>query len=73
MTPLAVFVITLVIAILTMFTGLAWIAAPLFVLAFFALVWAIVVLARGGAQKPVMHRTRDAQLLGPGGPDDPDA
>ena len=73
MTPLGVTVILFVLAILFSFTGLAWIALPLYVLAVIALVWFIVVLVRGGPMKPVMHRTRDPELLGPGGPDDPEA
>jgi hypothetical protein len=72
-TPLAVAVVLLVLAILASLTGLAWIAIPLFVLAIGAFIWAAVVLVRGGPVKPVMHRTRDPELLGPGGPDDPDA
>jgi hypothetical protein len=73
MTPLALTVLLFVLGILAAFTGLAWIAVPLFVLALVALIWAVIVLVRGGTQKPVMHRTREPELLGPGGPDDPDA
>jgi hypothetical protein len=73
MTPLGVTVILFVLAILFSFTGLAWIALPLYVLAVLALIWFIVTLVRGGPMKPVMHRTHDPELLGPGGPDDPDA
>jgi hypothetical protein len=72
-TALAVTVILFVLAILFSFTGLAWIALPLYVLAVIALIWFIVTLRSGGPVKPVMHRTRDPELLGPGGPDDPDA
>jgi hypothetical protein len=72
-TPLAVSVVLFVLAILASLTGLAWIAVPLFVLAILALIWFVVVLVRGGPIKPVLHRTREAELLGPGGPDDPDA
>ena len=73
LTPLGATVILFALAILFSFTGLAWIALPLYVLAVIALIWFIVVLVRGGPMKPVMHRTRDPELLGPGGPDDPDA
>jgi hypothetical protein len=73
MTPIFVAVLLIVVGIVTLVTGLAWIAIPFFLLAVVAFLWAVVVLVRGGGQIPVMHRTRKPELLGPGGPDDPDA
>lgn len=73
MTPLALTVVLFVVGFLMIITGLAWLALPFFVLAVVALVWGLVTLARGETQMPVMHRTRKPELLGPGGPDDPDA
>jgi hypothetical protein len=73
MTPLALTVILFVAAIVCVLVGAAWLALPVFVLALAALVWAIVVFARGEGGLPATRRTRDPELLGPGGPDDPDA
>jgi hypothetical protein len=73
MTPLAVTVLLVILGFLSIVTGLAWLAVPLWVLAFVSLIWTIVVLARGGTETPVLHRTRKPELLGPGGPDDPEA
>lgn len=73
MTPLALTVLLVVLGFLAVVVGLAWLAVPLWVLAVVALIWTIVVFARGGGTKPVLHRTREPELLGPGGPDDPDA
>jgi hypothetical protein len=72
MTPLALTVVLVVIGLVTALTGLAWISAPFFVLAAIAFLWALVTFGRGETQMPVMHRTRKPELLGPGGPDDPD-
>ena len=72
MTPLALTVVCFVIAVVSVIAGVVWLALPLFVLALVALVWTIVSFARGTATRPVMHRTRDPELLGPGGADDPD-
>jgi threonine/homoserine/homoserine lactone efflux protein len=74
MTPLALTVLLVVLGLLSALVGLAWIAVPLFVLALVCLIWSAIVFARGGreAKAPVMHRTRKPELLGPGGPDDPE-
>ncbi len=72
MTPLFVAFALVVVGFLTILTGLAWISIPFFVLAVVAFVWAVVVIMRGEGL-PVTHRTRKPELLGPGGPDDPDA
>ena len=73
MTPLALTVILFVAAIVCVLLGAAWLAVPVFVLALVALAWAALVFARGDGGMPATRRTRDPQLLGPGGPDDPDA
>lgn len=73
MTPLALTLVLVGAAIVCVLLGAAWLAVPMFVLALAALIWAIVVLARGEGRMPATHRTREPELLGPGGPDDPDA
>jgi hypothetical protein len=73
MTPLALTVVLLGAAIVCVLLGAAWLALPIFALSLAALVWAAVVFARGEGGLPATHRTRDPELLGPGGPDDPDA
>ena len=73
MTPFALTGLLVVLGILAALVGLAWIAVPLFVLAVIALVWGLFVLVGSGPKTPVLHRTRKPELLGPGGPDDPDA
>jgi hypothetical protein len=72
MTPLALTIVLFVVGLMTALTGLAWISLPFFVLAVIALLWTIITFARGETQMPVMHRTHKPELLGPGGPDDPD-
>jgi hypothetical protein len=72
MTPMLLTLLLLVAAIVTAVTGLGWVAVPLFALAVACFIWAIVVFFRGGGQMPATHRTRKPELLGPGGPDDPD-
>jgi hypothetical protein len=73
MTPLFLALFLIVIGIVTLITGLVWISIPFFILAVLAFLWALVAIARGDGGTAVMHRTRKAELLGPGGPDDPDA
>jgi hypothetical protein len=73
MTPLALTVVLVAAAIVCVLLGAAWLALPIFVLALVALAWAALVFARGDGRMPATHRTRDPELLGPGGPDDPDA
>jgi hypothetical protein len=73
MTPLALTVVLVAAAIVSVLVGAAWLAIPIFVLALAAFAWAVVVFARGEGGMPATHRTRDPELLGPGGPDDPDA
>lgn len=72
MTPLALGVLLIVLGFLAILTGLAWVAVPLWILGIAALIWGAVVFVRGGRSTPVTHRTRKAELLGPGGPDDPE-
>jgi hypothetical protein len=72
MTPLALTILLFLVGLVTALTGLAWISLPFFVLALIALLWTLVTFFRGETQMPVMHRTRKPELLGPGGPDDPD-
>jgi hypothetical protein len=72
MTPILLALLLLVAAIVTAVIGLGWVAVPLFILSVVAFIWALIVFFRGGGQMPVTHRTRKPELLGPGGPDDPD-
>jgi len=73
MTPMLLALVLLVAAIVTAVVGLGWLALPPFGLAVAAFIWALVVFFRGGGGRmPVTHRTRKPELLGPGGPDDPD-
>lgn len=72
MTPLTLTVVSIVIVIVSVLAGIPWLALIFFVVGVLALVWTLISFARGTAMKPVFHRTRDVELLGPGGPDDPD-
>jgi hypothetical protein len=73
MTSLALTVILIVVGVILALTTVVWLAVPVFLFALIALIWAIVAVSRGRTQKVVMHQTEDIELLGPGGPDDPDA
>jgi hypothetical protein len=73
MTPLALAIILFVAALLSLILGLPFLTIALFVFAVLAFIWAIVTFMRGGRVTPVTHRTEKPELLGPGGPDDPDA
>ncbi len=73
MTSLAITVVLIVLGVILALTAVAWLAVPVFVFALIALIWALIAISRGRTQKVVMHQTHDAELLGPGGPDDPDA
>jgi hypothetical protein len=54
--------------------GLGPLAIIPIVIAVLAAIWFLVALARsGGLPSAPVRRTRKAELLGPGGPDDPDA
>jgi hypothetical protein len=54
--------------------GLGPLAVIPFVIAVPIGLWYLVVLVRNGSPSaPVRRRTKKASLLGPGGPDDPDA
>jgi hypothetical protein len=72
MTPLLLAIILLIAAVVTVILGLPFLAVALFVFAVLAFTWSIVVFARGGRVVPEGHRTEKPELLGPGGPDDPD-
>jgi hypothetical protein len=73
MTPLLLAIILVVVGFLSLVIGLPFLTLALFFLAALAFLWAIVTFMRGGGATPVGHRTHEAELLGPGGPDDPDA
>lgn len=73
LTPLFLAVVLVVIAVITAVVALPWIAAPAFVLAVLALIWAGIGFFRGGGPVTEVREARKAELLGPGGPDDPDA
>lgn len=72
MTALFLALVLIVIGILTAVTGLPWVSVPLFVIALIAFVWGLIAFLHGDARTTVRH-PRKAELLGPGGPDDPDA
>jgi hypothetical protein len=74
MTSIALTVVLIVLGVILALTAVVWLAVPVFVFALIALVWVFIAYSRRGTSKqPVMHRTEDPELLGPGGPDDPDA
>ncbi len=72
MTPLALAILLVIIGFLSLLLGLPFLTIALFILAAFAFVWAIVTFFRGDRVMPVTHRTQKPELLGPGGPDDPE-
>jgi hypothetical protein len=72
MTSLLLALVLIVIGILPAVTGLPWISVPLFVIAVIAFIWGAIVFLRGDDRTSLRH-PRKAELLGPGGPDDPDA
>ena len=73
MTSIAMTIILIVLGVILALTTVVWLAVPVFVFALIALVWTLIAFSRGKTEKVVMHRTQDPELLGPGGPDDPDA
>jgi hypothetical protein len=73
LTPLLLAVVLVVVAVVTAVVALPWIAVPAFVLAVLAVIWAGIGFFRGGGPVTEVRRARKAELLGPGGPDDPDA
>lgn len=72
MTPLALAILLLIAAFLSLIIALPFLSIALFVLAALAFIWAIVTFSRGDRVVPTGHRTRKPELLGPGGPDDPE-
>ncbi|HVV57362.1 MAG TPA: hypothetical protein VHC45_03290 [Gaiellaceae bacterium] len=73
MTPLLLGILLVVIAVITAVVALPWVAVPLFVIGVLMLIWAAIGLFRGGGPVTEVRHARKAELLGPGGPDDPDA
>jgi hypothetical protein len=68
------FVLFLAVGIALMFVpGLALVGVLFVLAAFAAAVWAVVALLTGGGVSVVLRWPRKPELLGPGGPDDPDA
>jgi hypothetical protein len=71
MTAIFVAVVLVVIAILA-FAFIGWIALFPLLVAVGILVWAARTMAAGRSPTGPIHETGHAELLGPGGPDDPD-
>jgi len=72
----AVLITFLVLAILIGFAvtlAVGWIVVIPAVLALAVLVWLGTAFAMGRAPSEMVRRTHKPELLGPGGPDDPDA
>lgn len=74
-TFLVIIAILVALAIVFVVTiGLGPLAIVPFVIAVIVGIWFLFVLVRsGGAPARPVRRTKKASLLGPGGPDDPDA
>jgi hypothetical protein len=73
---MAVLIVFLVIAVVIGFAltlAVGWIVVVPVLIALGLVVWGAFAVAKGGAPSDVLRRTRRAELLGPGGPDDPDA
>jgi hypothetical protein len=74
MKPGAVQILVAITIVFVATIGLGPLAIIPLLLAVVVVIWFVVALLRsGGAPSRVLHRTRKADLLGPGGPDDPDA
>jgi hypothetical protein len=73
MTPLLLAIILVIAGVVSLVIGLPFLTLALFFFAALAFLWAIVAFMRGERSTPVAHRTEKPELLGPGGPDDPDA
>ncbi len=73
MTVLLVAVLLLVAAGLAAVLGAGWLAVLPFLLALGVGAWFVLTLAGGSTPGSAVRRTEHPELLGPGGPDDPDA
>jgi len=62
----------LVIAGLSFALGVGWLAVIPLLLALGVVIWGAAMLASGRSPATPIRQTRRAELLGPGGPDDPD-
>jgi hypothetical protein len=62
----------LVIAGLSFALGVGWLAVIPLVLALGVVIWGAMMLASGRSPTASIRQTPKAELLGPGGPDDPD-
>jgi len=67
------FVIFAILIALMATLGIAWVVAIPIILFIPVLVWFGVAVGRGHAPSTMIRRSRRPELLGPGGPDDPDA
>lgn len=72
-TLVLLFVLVALAVAFTFAAGLGPLALVPAVFAFAVAIWFFVGLARGHTPAGELRRTRKAELLGPGGPDDPDA
>jgi hypothetical protein len=73
MAILIAFVIFAILIALMATLGIAWVVAIPIVLIVPVLIWFGVAVGKGNAPSTMIRRSRRAELLGPGGPDDPDA
>ena len=67
------FVLAAIAVAFTLAIGLGPLAIIPFVIALAIGIWGLAALARGKTPGGVVRRTHKARLLGPGGPDDPEA
>ncbi len=65
-------VLLLIVAGLTAVLGVGWIAVLPLLLAFAALGWGGLTVASGRTPAGEVRKVESPELLGPGGPDDPD-
>jgi hypothetical protein len=72
MGALIIGLVVLVIAGLTFAFGIGWLAVIPLLLAVGIIIWGGMTLASGRTPTGPIRRARRAELLGPGGPDDPD-
>jgi hypothetical protein len=72
MALLIIGIVLLVIAGLTVGFGIGWLAIIPALLALAALGWGATTVAAGRTPTSEVRRVKSPELLGPGGPDDPD-
>lgn len=73
---MAVLLVALLLVVATALTavlGAGWLALLPLALALAAGAWFVITLAAGKTPSSAVRETEHVELLGPGGPDDPDA